>query len=284
MKNIIKTIGLITLIGFSFFYTDKVIEVIREEDKIMIELESTKDFYKTEPINATIIGNTIIPGVSGKQVNIDKSYNKMKSNGLYNKNFLIYDSITPDISLKNNNNKFIISGNTEKQMISIIFILNNNKYLSQIEEIITTKEVTANYFVPYNYLTTYSTKIKEMTNREFYSYGDNGKYTPDNLLFSNNLISRISNNNAIYCLALNMEEEILNLCKENNLYTITPNIIGKNNPYNNIKTNLNSGSIILLSMNKETIKELPTSIEYIKGKGLNIVGLSTLLSEELEEE
>ena len=83
-----------------------------------------------------------------------------------------------------------------------------------------------------------------MTNREFYSYGDNGKYTPDNLLFSNNLISRISNNNAIYCLALNMEEEILNLCKENNLYTITPNIIGKNNPYNNIKNNLNNHAYI----------------------------------------
>ena len=33
MKNIIKMIGLFTLIGFSFFYTDKVIEVIREEDK-----------------------------------------------------------------------------------------------------------------------------------------------------------------------------------------------------------------------------------------------------------
>lgn len=282
MKNIIQMIGLITLIGFSFFYTDKVIEVIREEDKIMIELNSVKDLYKVEPIDATIVGNTIIPGLNGQEINIDKSYKKMKNSGLFNKNLLMYDSISPDTSIRTNNDKFIIHGQNNKQMVSIIFILDNNKYLTEIEEILNTKDITINYFVTYKYLMTYSTQIKEMTNREFYSYGNDGEYTPDNLLFSNNLISRITNNNAIYCLASNMEEEILSLCSENNLYTITPNIIGDKAPYNAIKENLNSGSIILLSMNNETIKELTTIIDYIKGKGLQIGGLSTLLSEELE--
>lgn len=282
MKNIIKTIGLLTLIVFSFFYTDKVIEVIREEDKIMIELENIKDSYKIEPINAIITGNTIIPGINGREVNIDESYKRMKANGIYNKNFLVYKKIIPNINLKNINDKFIINGQNNKQMVSIIFILYNNKYLNKIEEIIKTKDITINYFVTYEYLMTHSTEIKEMNNHEFYSYGDNGKYTPDNLLFSNNLISRISNNNAIYCLASNMEEEILKLCSENKFYTITPNIIANKNPYNTIKNNLNNGSIILLSINNETLKELPIIIDYIKGKGMKIEGLSKLLNEELE--
>lgn len=282
MKNIIKLIGLVTLIGFSFFYTDKVIEVIREEDEIMIELNNIKDLYQVEPIDATITGNTIIPGLNGREINIEKSYKQMKNSGLFNKNLIVYDSINPNISLRNNNDKFIIHGQNNKQMVSIIFVLYSDKYLSQIEEILTTKEVTANYFVTYEYLVNNSTQIKKMTNREFYSYGSNGEYTPDNLLFSNNLISRITSTNAIYCLAPNMEKEILNLCSENNLYTITPNIIGENSPYNSIKTNLNSGSIVLLSMNNETTKELATIIDYIKGKGLKISGLSTLLSEELD--
>lgn len=282
MKNIIKLIGLVTLIGFSFFYTDKVIEVIREEDEIMIELNNIKDLYQVEPIDATITGNTIIPGLNGREINIEKSYKQMKNSGLFNKNLIVYDSINPNISLRNNNDKFIIHGQNNKQMVSIIFVLYSDKYLSQIEEILTTKEVTANYFVTYEYLVNNSTQIKKMTNREFYSYGSNGEYTPDNLLFSNNLISRITSTNAIYCLAPNMEKEILNLCSENNLYTITPNIIGENSPYNSIKTNLNSGSIVLLSMNNETTKELATIIDYIKGKGLKISSLSTLLSEELD--
>ena len=53
-----------------------------------------------------------------------------------------------------------------------------------------------------------------MTNREFYSYGDNGEYTPDNLLFSNNLISRIRNNTANYCLAPDMQQKIIELRNE----------------------------------------------------------------------
>lgn len=281
MKNIIKMIGLVTLIGFSFFYTDKVIEVIREEDEIMIELESMKDIYQIAPTNATIAANTIIPGQKGRTINIEESYKKMKNIGLFDESLIIYDDLIPEISLTNNKDKFIIKGNNNKQMVSLIFILKSNKYLDEIEKILDTKEVSANYFVDYDYLIDNSTKIKSMSNREFYSYGKNGTYASDNLLFSNNLISRITNNEAIYCISTEMDTEILNLCQNNNLYTITPTIIGTSSPYNSIKENLTSGSIILLSMNGETAKCLGTTIDYIKGKGYQIDLLSTLLSEEL---
>lgn len=281
MKNIIKLIGLFALIGFSFFYTDKVIEVIREEDEIMIELTSVIDIYKVEPVNATIIGNTIIPGLKGRTINITKSYNKMKINGLFNKNLIIYDNILPNTSIENNKDKFIVKGNNNKQMISLIFILDNDKYFNTINNILNSKEVIANYFVDYTYLINNSTMIKEIENHEFYSYGDNGEYTPDNLLFSNNLLSRIRGNDAIYCLSSNINKDVLSLCSKNNLYTITPTVIGSINPYAMVKNNLSSGSIILLNMNNETINELSTIIDYIKGKGFKIGALSTLLSEEL---
>ena len=281
MKSTLKIIGLFILIGFSFFYTDKVIQVIREEDKIMIELTSIEDTYRKEAVDATIIGNTIIPGLNGSVINIDDSYNKMKNLGIFDKNLLIYNDIVPNISITNNKDKFIIKGNNNKQMVSIIFIMDNDKYLDDINKILSLKQVKANYFVTYSYLINNSTKIKDI-DHEFYSYGDNGLYSNDNLLFSNNLLTRIKNNNAIYCLAKNMEENILNICSKNNLYTVTPSIIGNTNPYNTIKDKLTSGSIILLSMNKETMNELSTIIDYIKGKGLKIDTLSNLLSEKNE--
>lgn len=282
MKNIIKTVGLITLIGFSFFYTDKVIEVIREEDKIMIELQSVKDLYKVDPINATIVSDTMIPGLNGRVINLEQSYKNMKTSGAFHNNLIVYDTISPEITMRTNKEKFIILGNNNKQMVSLLFLLNSNKYLKSVEEILTTKNITANYFVNYKYLVNNSTKIKEMENREFYSYGDNGEYTPDNLLFSNNLISRISNNNAIYCLSSNMDKKVLELCSKNDLYTIVPNIICEENAYNSVKNNLSSGSIILFTMNADTINELETIIDYIKGKGYKIGGLSSLLTEELQ--
>ena len=127
-----------------------------------------------------------------------------------------------------------------------------------------------------------TTKIKELNEQEFYSYGEKGKYTPDTLLFSNNLISRISNNNANLCLSIEKEKKVLELCSKNDLYTIVPNIVGGDSPYERIKNHLSSGSIILLNINQDTLNELEIIIDYIKGKGLKIVGLTRLINERLE--
>ncbi len=279
MKNIIKLTGLLVLIGFSFFYTDKVIEVIREEDQIMIQIKAKKDHYALSSLNATVEGDTIIPGIKGREVNVEGSYKKMKDQGIFNENLLIYDEIDPKIRLENNQDKYIISGNHNKKMVSLIFPLENGRYLESIDKILKSNNVVANFFVDYTYLINHSTTIKEKSYHEFYSYGSNGKYTPDTILFSNNLISRITNNDATYCLISKKSKEVLELCNKNNLYTILPNILGEKTPYKNIKNNLTSGSMLLLSMNSETTNELSLIIDYIKGKGYQIVGLSNLLSE-----
>ena len=281
MKKIIKLTGLIALIAFSFFYTDKVVEVVRENDSLMIQLEEIKEEYKIDPTNGIIKNDTIIPGINGRSINIEKSYKKMREKGNFDKELIQYDKLTPKISITNNKDKYIISGNITKNMVSIIFILDNDKYLKRIEDIATSKEVIINYFVTYEYLVNNSTSITKMSNREFYNYGDEGQYTPDNLIFANNLITRITNNEAIYCLTDKKDQSILKLCSENNLYTINPNIVVKNDPYSEIKKNLESGSIIMMNMNNDTSVELGIIIDYIRGKGFNITGLSNLLSEEL---
>ena len=243
MKNIIKLVGLLMLIGFSFFYTDKVIEVIREEDEIMIKIKSSVPDYKVSPVDATIVKNTIIPGLQGREVNIESSYKKMKEQGVFNPDLFVYEEIDPDNRLENHQDKYIILGNSNKNMVSLLFILDNNRYLEQLDKILTSKETTASFFIDYSYLINNSTRIKEKTNYEFYSYGKEGKYAPDTLLFSNNLISRITKHNAAYCLSTNFDKEVLELCNKNNLYTVNPNIIATTTPYKVVKNNLTSGRL-----------------------------------------
>lgn len=281
MKRIIKFTGLLTLILFSFFYTDKVVEVIRENDKLMIELEQVSDNYKVNAINGIISGDTIKPGINGKKVNIEKSYKQMKEKGIFDENLIKYDKIVPKINMSHNQNKYIIGGNKERNMVSIVFILDNKKYLKKVEDLSISKDVTINYFVTYDYLVDNSTNITKMTNSEFYNYGSDGEYSPDNILFANNLISRITDNEAIYCLTKYKNEKVLNLCSENNLYTILPNIIVKNDPYSEVKKSLASGSIILMEMDNDSTTELGIIVDYIRGKGYDVVGLSKMLSEEL---
>ena len=159
MKRIIKFTGLLTLILFSFFYTDKVVEVIRENDKLMIELEQVSDNYKVNAINGIISGDTIKPGINGKKVNIEKSYKQMKEKGIFDENLIKYDKIVPKINMSHNQNKYIIGGNKERNMVSIVFILDNKKYLKKVEDLSISKDVMINYFVTYDYLVDNSTNI-----------------------------------------------------------------------------------------------------------------------------
>lgn len=279
MKSIVKLLGLLVLIGFSFFYTDKVIEVIREEDEVMIKIKEEKNHYFVKPVDAIVSGNTIIPGINGREVDVNGSYKKMKEQGIYNEKLFVFDEIKPKVRLEDNQDKFIISGNKNKKMVSLVFSIDSSRYLEQVDKILNNKNVIGNFFVDYSYLIGNSTVIKDKSHHEFYSYGSDGIYAPDTILFANNLISRISNNEAIYCFSPDMSKKTLSLCSKNNLYTISPTIVGANTPYKNVKNKLESGSIIFLSLNNEGMTELPLVIDYIEGKGYKIVGLSTLLSE-----
>ena len=72
MKKILKNIGLATTIILSFIISEKTALAVKEVDEIMSEIKLRQDKYKIEPQDALIEKNTIIPGLNGKQVNIEK--------------------------------------------------------------------------------------------------------------------------------------------------------------------------------------------------------------------
>ena len=279
LKNIIKIMGLFVLIVFSFFYSDKVYSVISSKDELMIKIKEVSESYYVKSMDGIVTKNTIIPGIMGKSVNIDKSYKKMREIGTFDDKLIIYDNIKPNNSLSDNRNKYIIHGNYNKDMVSIIFVVDNDRYLDKIENIILSKNVIVNYFVTSDYLIENSTYIASLNNSEVYNYGDNGEYTPDNLIFANNLITRITKNEAMYCLSEIFSSNTLSFCSKKNLYTVVPNIIIDSNLYINVKEKVDNGSIILIKINNNNVMELSIVIDYLKSKGLSIVGLSQLLSE-----
>lgn len=280
MKKVFKLMGLFVLILFSFFYTDKTLNIIKENDPIMVEINNNKDNYMVPAINGSVDGDYIIPGINGREVDVDASYSNMKLVGKFNDSSLVYKDVIPDNSISLNKDKFIIKGNSRKNMVSILFVLSNDKYLDNLEKIIVDKNVSVNYFVDYSYLVNNSTRIKNLSNCEVYSYGNMGKYTSDNLLFSNNLISRITDNDAIFCIG-NGNKDILSLCSSYGLYTLNPVYINSNDIYMQVKNSVSSGSIILLDINYNTVNNLILIIDFINGKGLRLSKLSDLLNENI---
>ena len=274
MKNIIKSIGLFSLILFSFFYSEKVMEVVKENDSLMIEIKNNMKNYKINSIDAIIEGDTIVPGISGKTINVDKSYKKMKKYNIFNDALIEYDVVKPNISVDNNLDKYIIKG---REYIYIVFILNDIKYINNFIEVV--KDNKINIFVDNKIITNNLDILYKINAYELYNYGNNGNYTNELLLMNNNIINNIANNKSNICLNINKDNNILNICKDNDMFSINPLIIESNDNYNNIKNNIEDGSIISLQINKKNIEEINNIISYVKKKGYKLNYLSELVKE-----
>ena len=274
MKKLFKIFGIITFLCFSFFYTDRVMNVISDKDPLKQEIINLSNNYILSSNEAIISNDTIIPGSNGREVNIEKSYKKMRMSNVFNDKLLVFNVIYPEYKLKDNMDKYIVNGNINKKEVSIVFIINNDNNIDKIINILNNKKVVSNLFIEYNYLFNNINKIKKYNNHNIYSYSD--KYTYDTLVMENNIITRTMNNKPIYCLSKTKNKDNLNVCSYSNMYTIIPSINGS---YNNIKSNLSNGNIILLDTSINTLNELSIIIDFINSKGYDIVGLDKLLSE-----
>lgn len=229
----------------------------------MNKIDSLKDKYEVLPVNAVLKDNTIIPGIKGKSVNLDKSYENMKVSGIFREDYLVYNEILPSELLSNNMDKYIVKGNSSSNKVALLVIIDSNNI---------DKVNNNNITVYLNHKDISIDNIKKINNNSIYTYGNNGIYSDDVLDNDNTIINRISRNKSIYCLSREMNNEILKICNRNKMYVVIPNIIGD---YLDIKNNLSSGSIILLN----NTNNLDIIIKYIYSKGYTIVSLEELLIE-----
>ena len=161
MKKIFEYFGLICLICFSFFITEKTTLVVQEVDEIMIKIKEDMNNYTTKGVDAKIVDDTIIPGLTGKAINVEKSYKNMKGKGVYDSSFYIYDALVPTISLEDNLDKYIKElVEARKKLLEHSILIDDayqgndadlikEKYAERLE---TLNKVIMNYFDYTNYL------------------------------------------------------------------------------------------------------------------------------------
>ncbi len=286
MNNKIFKIIIVLLLGiFSFYYTDKVIDFIRETDPIMKKIKKESNNYKVSATNAKIKGNKITPGINGKEVDYKSSYSKMKRYGTYNESLTVFKDTTPTISIEDYYDKYISEGNGIKNDVSLVFVVKNGDDVSDILSTLNSTGAVATFFVDGLWLENNEgvvNSIKEAGHElEILSY-DN-RY--EELYFSSslNLLNRITNIKPKYCFAKYDSKEVLELCSKLELHTIVPTIITGNYPFNDVKKKLSKGAIISFDTNSSTKIELPTVINYIKQKGYMVSTLNNLLSEAIDE-
>ena len=281
MKKIKIIFIIIILISVSFYYTNKVVDSLKENDPIMKEIKQTSNNYNISPVNAQIIENTIVPGIYGEEIDYDSSFHQMKKYGTYNESMTTMKEIKPTISIEDNYDKYISKGTNKKRNISLIFTITNEN-INNILNILEKKEVPVTFFIDGVYLEKNINTISNIKNHEIELLSYNNTYEKPFFKTSLSYLESITNNKAKYCYTKEENEELLKLCKRLKLHTIKPTISIDKNIYKEIKHNNYNGMIISLNINKYVEKELPVVIDYLQSKGYKLVTLDNLLSEKVK--
>lgn len=159
-KKIVLTI---ILFLFSFLYLKNAIYFTRENDKLMKTIKEKEDELNQKPVDAIITENTIIPGLRGKKINLEKTYQKMKAINTFQESLIVYDEVLPEKSINNTYDKVIVSGNLSNNKISIITELDNDYCYT--EDLSINKECVINnkYTILVHKITNnHLTKVKEL--------------------------------------------------------------------------------------------------------------------------
>ena len=276
LKKIFKISAVLLLVGFSFFYTEKVTLIARNSDPIMRAIKKEESNKKVSNVNPVINNDEYIMGINGCEIDVDKSYSKMRSVGEFKEELIVMKETSNDKDLTD---KYVIGGNNKEKKVSLIFIVNKD-IDSSLTDYINQKNIKVNYFIDGKYLEENMITVKFLSeNSNIYYLGENEEYSDENMLYHNNLISMNGSNEPKYCFTSDKDNNTLKLCNDYDMVTIKSDII-KDNIYKRIKDKLNNG--VIFAIDSDNIDEIKVSINYILSKGYNIISLEDLLSEKNE--
>lgn len=261
MKQFYKYFGIGAMMLFSFYYTEKIALFMRSNDPIYETIQDVSETSNVDYVNAEIQDTTIIPGINGLAINTEKSFQKMKSFGAFNKYYLIFDQVKPEISLEDHKDKVIKEGNEKKKSVAFIFTEQNE---------------LSGYFKKNGILASLLIKKEDYEKENYFEQINNDS---KNWKDVENLLESMKQNKNI-CIINNYNKE---LCQKENKYLIKPNLELTSTNVAMVKGKLKSGSIILVNSTAK-LEDMKLLLKEINYKGLKVVTLSNLILEENNSE
>lgn len=281
MKKFFQIIGLLTLMISSFIYTEKVSTTAKLSDTLLSEIKSKKDGYKENAIEPIIKEDTIIPGINGKEVDTQKSYEAMSKIGYFDDKLLIYKPLKVQNTLDKNKDKYVISGNNTKMDVTLMFKATPQDDLTNIINTLNQRKIKATFFIESKYLEKHHNQIINLiqNGHTIGNLSNNENYNDSDFVWMKTIITNIGPQLYNYCYTEKPNKSLLKTCNIQNSITIMPQIIIKKRPLISLKKTLLPGAIISLDVNQSLNNELNAILNYITSKGYNIISLENLLKE-----
>ncbi|WP_328701075.1 polysaccharide deacetylase family protein [Aquibacillus kalidii] len=151
-----------------------------QEPELLEKIKEKKAKYEEEPQNAKI--DKVwkkMPGRNGIEVNVEKSYEKMKEMGKFKEELLVYDQVEPEVNLDDLPPSPIYKGHPEKNMVS--FLINVAWGTDNIPSILNSlkkEKVKATFFIEGKWASE-NTDLVKMIQEEGHLIGNHAYNHPD---------------------------------------------------------------------------------------------------------
>jgi peptidoglycan-N-acetylglucosamine deacetylase len=267
---------------------------------LLMEIEDKAREYEVEPSNARIDPVwKAIPGYNGLKVDVDLSYKKMKKEGEFNPDKLVFKQIPPTVHLNELPPTAIYKGHPEKPMVS--FIINvawGNEYLSSMLATLKKHNVKASFFLEGRWVKN-NPGVAKMIAEAGHEIGNHSFTHPDmkqlsapkineELKKTNDVIEAVTGINARWFAppSGSYKDEVIQIAAAQKLGTIMWSVdtIDWQKPtpeklINRVMGKVHNGAMILMHPTESTANSLERLIMQIKEKDLQIGTVSDMLSE-----
>jgi len=238
------------------------------------------------------------PGRNGLKVNIDKSYEKMKKNKVFNESQLVVEQIVPQLSLEDLDPSPIFRGHPEKNMVALMINVSwGEEYIPEILNILNEKKVKATFFIEGRWAKE-NTNLVKMIDEQGHAIGNHAYNHPDmaRLSYEENSNQITQTNNVIEAIigktpkwfappSGSYTNEVVEAAHHLKMETIlwTVDTIDWRNPsvsvmINRVMSNIHPGAMVLMHPTSPVVNGLDQMITEIKGLGYQLHTVDTLLS------
>jgi probable sporulation protein (polysaccharide deacetylase family) len=271
-----------------------------QSNSLLMEIETKAKEYQVAPINAKIDPVwKAIPGYNGLSVDVEQSFKKMKIEGEFNPELLVYKQIQPDVHLSDLPPGAIYKGNPEKPMVS--FIINvawGNEYLSTMLATLKKYNVSASFFLEGRWVKNNPGMAKmiaeaghEIGNHSFTHPNMKQLSGPEinkEIKMTNEVIEAVTGVNSKWFAPPSgyYKDEVVEIAAAHQLGTVMWSIdtIDWQKPtperlINRVIGKVHNGAMILMHPTDSTAKSLEQLILQIKEKNLQIGTVTDMLSE-----
>ena len=277
------------------------IMVTKQTDPLYMEIENKKQDYEIAPQDARIDRVwKAMPGLNGIQVNVAESYQKMKMDGKFSPEKLVFDEVKPKVSLEDLPPSPIYRGHPEKPMVS--FLINvawGNEYIPSMLKTLEKHNVKATFFLDGSWVKKYPDLAKMIVDAG-HEIGNHAYTHPDMKTLSPQAIrEQIVKTNEIIKATTGVtpkwfappsgsyKDEVIKIAAEEKMKVImwTVDTVDWRKPdpvvmVNRVANKVSAGSMILMHPTSSTARGLENLIIRIEEKEYQIANVSTLLSEE----